>query len=132
MSYSNEAKYIEQRFATNWGSTTAIKYANVDFDPPAASAWVDLQVVSGPSRKISLGGSTNLRRYTGIVSINIYVPTNTGTRTARGYVDTASAIFRDASFNGIICRDPSVTDLGERNGWRVHNVSVEFQRDEIE
>lgn len=129
MSYSDEAKYIEQRFATNWGSTTPVRYENADFDPPAASAWVELRVVSGPSVKLNIE-SAALRRYVGIISINIYVPANTGTRTARGYIDTAAAIFKGATFNGIVCRDPRVTVLGERDGWFIINLSTEFQRDE--
>jgi hypothetical protein len=131
MTFKNEQRDIEQRFKDNWGSTTAVKYANVDFTPVPGESWVDINVVDGDQIPISLGGiGATLHRNVGIISINVYTQLNIGTQTGKNLADTAATIFRGQTFSGIICRTVRITDLGETNGWYVHNVSIPFWRDE--
>lgn len=129
MTFEAENTAIESRFYDNWGSTTDIKYDNVDFTPPANEAFVELQIHNGDATAVSTGSSV-LYRSPGIISVNIYLPLNAGTKTAKGYTDTIAAIFRGQQFSGITCRAASVTRIGELDGKFVYNISIPFFRDE--
>lgn len=129
MTFEAENTAIESKFHDNWAAATPVKYDNVDFTPPGNAAFVELQIHNGFASPISTGGTT-LYRSPGIISINIYLPLNTGTKTAKGYTDTIAAIFRGQQFSGIICRAASVTRIGELDGKFVYNVSIPFFRDE--
>ncbi len=131
MTFKNEQRDIESRFQTQWGSTTSIKYDNVDFTPTPNTSWVELQVHTGDQIPVSLGGvGATQYRGVGIISINIYTALNIGSQTGKNLADTAAAIFRGQTFSGIICRGADVTRLGEDNGWFVYNVSIPYFRDE--
>jgi len=129
MSYTDQNSAIRSRFNTNWASATPVKYDNADFTPPANSAFVALEIHNADENPVSIGNGV-LYRSSGIISINIYVPINTGTKTLNGYCDTAAAIFRGQQFSGVNCRGARITRLGEIDGRFVANVSVEFHRDE--
>ena len=103
---------IEDHFATNWGSTTLIKYDNVPFNIPN-DPWVSIEVWDGLSRKASMGNSTQLRRTVGTVFVTIYTPTNGGSKPARDYADQISGIFRDVQTSGITFEEPDTSRLGE-------------------
>ena len=128
MSYTAQNTAIRSRFNANWTATT-VKYDNVDFTPAANTAFVELQIVPANEYPASIGNAV-LYRNLGIISINIYVPVNTGTAVLNGYCDTVAAIFRGENFSGITCRGASISRLGEINGRFVANVSIEFFRDE--
>jgi len=102
---------IENMFTTAWGAATAVKYDNVPFTVPS-SAWVGLEVWDGASAKASLG-VTALRRTSGTVFVNIYTPLNAGSKPARDYADSVTAIFRDQRVSGITFEEPDVKRLGE-------------------
>ena len=129
MTFEAENIAIENRFYTSWGTATPIKFDNVDFTPPAATAYVELQVHDSDSYPASLGG-TILYRNLGIISINIYALPNQGAKANRQYADTAAAVFRGQTFSGITCRAASITRLGEIKDRFVYNVSIPFFRDE--
>jgi hypothetical protein len=131
MTFKNEDRDITSRFKTNWGSTTPVKYDNVDFTPTPGTTFVEFEIHNGSQMPVSLGGDDDtLYRGVGIISINIHTALNIGTQTGKNLADTAAAIFRGQTFLGIICRGADVTRLGESNGWFVHNVSIPFFRDE--
>lgn len=128
MSFEAAQIAIESRLAANF-TAYPIKWQNVVFDEETESIFVDLQVKEHDSERASLGPNP-LHRSLGIISINVYVPENSGTATGRGIADDLAAIFRDASFSGIICRSPVVRNIGSYEGHYVINMSVPFHRDE--
>jgi hypothetical protein len=131
MTFKNEQRDIEQRFQNNWGSTTTVKYDNVNFTPTPDTSWVEIQVHNGDQIPVSLGGVTaTLYRGVGIISINIYTALNIGSQTGKDLADTAAAIFRGQTFSTITCRGANIQRLGESNGWFVYNVSIPYFRDE--
>jgi uncharacterized protein DUF4128 len=132
MSFANEAKAIEQRLATNWGTTTPIKNDNVNYSPVTGTAYIELQIHNAQGVRVTVGSTNPLYRYPGIISMNIFGPLNAGTRILKGYADSLADIFRGATFSGIICRTPKITRLGGVEGWFVYNVSIPFQRDAVE
>lgn len=132
MTFKNEQRDIDARFKNSWGSTTPVKYANVDYTPTPGTSWVEIRVVDGDQMPVSLGGiNATLHRNVGIISINVHTALNIGSQTGKNLADTAAAIFRGQTFSGIICRGVRITELGENNGWYVFNVSIPFLRDEI-
>lgn len=132
--FAEERKAIEGRFSSNW-TTTSIKYENVPFTQPT-TAWVALFIRNGAGGRNSIGTTTPRRRFFGSIIIQIFVLPLSGSATARGYADTIAAIYRDASFacgstGTIVCQEPAIETLGERNGWFQVNVTVPYRRDDV-
>lgn len=130
MSYDAERASIEGRLKTNWTSTP-IKFENVAYTPAATTvAFIELMIVNSQSIQASIG-SPALYRHPGSISINVRTRLQVGSKQGRVYADTLSGIFRGKEFDGITCRAPKVTRLGEIEGWFVLNVSIPFYRDEV-
>lgn len=119
---------IESRFNTNW-TTTAISWDNVSYTPDSETAFVRLMIEETDARQASMG-TTPCHRFTGLIHIQVLVPVNTGTNTARGYADSISDIFRNANFDGIQCRTPRIERIGDIGEWWQASVIVEFWKDE--
>ena len=138
MSYALERQTIESRFNTQWAAATPIAWDNVEYVPTPGTAFVAISILNADAFQASIGGIGGygqLHRFNGIININIFTPEGTGTATARGYADTAAAIFRSwsssiATSQKITCRSPYITSIGEKEGWYQLNVTVPFFRDE--
>lgn len=129
MSLATARRDIEKRLADNWG-TTPIAYDGVPFDPPADAAWIRLQILDGDAFRVNIG-QPGVHRQTGVIMIQIYTPTETGSNTARQYADTLSALFRDITFNGITCRTPNPFNIGDTGGWYQFNVAIPYYYDGV-
>lgn len=130
MTYNAEHAAIEARLSANW-TTTDINYDNVDYKPTPETPWIKLEIATGEQIPVSLGGpGATLYRNGGVISITVYVPLNSGARTAKSYCDTLAAIFRGQQFSSITCRGASITRIGEDNGWFLYNASIPYFRDE--
>ena len=129
MTFADEQLAIESRFAANF-TACSIKYQNVDFNPDEHDLYVDLQIKNGPAFLASIGPSP-LHRSIGVISVNVFTRHNIGTKTGRVIADKAAAIFRLQSFSGITCEAANVTNMGEREGRYLVNMTVAFFRDEI-
>jgi hypothetical protein len=132
--FADERRAIEARFSSMY-TTTTVKYENVSFSKPSAS-WVSLYILNTEARRITLGDSTQIHRFPGMIVVNIFTPEDEGTQEAREIADTVSDIFRDAQFSAgssglITCRTPSLDPVGTREGWYQVNVSTLFQRDKL-
>ena len=74
-----------------------------------------------------------MKRFAGIIQIDIYTKENEGTKTAKDLADTVAAIFDSVQFsNGssgtITTRVPSFQTLGVLDGWLHSVVSVAYHR----
>lgn len=130
--FADERTAIATRLASNW-STTTIQYEGQPFVQPT-TPWISLSILSGAGRQASLGSSQPLHRFVGVIQIDVFVPENTGTNTARQYADTLSTIFRRAQFSygssGVItCETPSVQPGPPEAGWNRLIVSTPYRRD---
>ncbi len=126
MSFASERTNIEGRFNTNW-TTTTIAWGNADFDTPNNTSWVRFNILNGSSAYRAING---LKRHTGVISIQIFAPVNSGTHTIRGYADTISAIFDGVSFNDVVCDVASIITIGADDKFHQINVNVPYWRDE--
>ena len=129
MSYADEAKYIENRLKSQWGSTTDIAWSNIPYKPTPGENYISLEIHNGDAFQASIGDSY-LQRSTGIISINVHTGRDIGEREGRSLADSAAAVFRRWSSNGITCRMPKITRLGDIGDWFIFNVSIPFYRDE--
>mgnify|MGYP003149286864 CR=1 FL=1 len=125
MSFASERTNIEGRFNSNW-TTTTIAWGNVDFDTPNDTSWVRFNILNGES---GYRGINNLKRNTGIINIQIFVPIKTGTATLRGYADTIAGIFDGTSFNDVVCDVASIATVGTDDKWHQMNVNIPYWRD---
>lgn len=129
--FSDERKAIESRLAAAW-TTTPIRYENIPF-AERSTPYVALFIGNGEGTQVSLG-TPALRRWVGIIMIQIYAPQDSGTNLSKSYADTIGAIFDRAQFSSgnsgtIRCRIPSIQNIGVTNGWNQLNVTVPFIRD---
>ena len=130
MSFADSLKAVEGRLQSNW-TTTPIKFQNVPLKE-TASSYVALFLQDGEGAQISLG-QVALRRWPGVILVQVFVPERTGTLVARQYADTIGAIFDRVQFSsgnsGVIsCRTPSVETIGLRDGWWQVNVTIPYRR----
>jgi len=125
---------VEKRLNDNW-MTTPIRFwsSNAPFNVPA-TAYIALMVEEFDGRQITLGGTPQLHRYAGQITIQVLVPERTGASVALGYCDTLDDLFRRAQFSysnsGLItCRTPQRRDVGVTQGWYQVNLVIPYQRD---
>jgi len=127
MSFETVRRDITTRFATNW-ATTGIAWQNQKFTPPDGTAWVRFSVLEGDTGRINIGNPGH-HRHVGMITVQIFVPHGTGTKTAREYAATIATIFRDQQFNGITCREASLAQVGEVENWYQMNLTIPFYWD---
>lgn len=127
MSWASERASIEARLSANW-ETTAIAYDNVAFEAPNNAAWIRLNIVNGDSGYRALDAK---KRHTGVITLQLFAPKNQGSDTLRGYADTLAGVFEDVTFDDIVCRNASITNIGFNQEWHQMNVSIPFWRDEV-
>lgn len=129
MSFSTVTRDIEARLVANWSTTAIDINENTDFDPPAYDVpYVKLRILEESTRRVNIGNPA-VHRSVGTIAVQVFTPTNTGTRTGQGHAETIGAIFHDQQFNGITCREALVTDFGEYEGRWQTNVLIPFYWD---
>lgn len=140
---------IESRFLTMWTADatnlrTPVALENVPYlpvlvsgsatgslpKPPNNAAWVRLTIREGESRQIELRDTTPLRRSSGVIIVQIFVPRGTGTDASADYADLLPAIFERKQFGGITTRTQRTTIVGDTEHWWQRNVSFPYQRDQ--
>ena len=142
MSYATEASTIRARFYSQWKTAqsfsdaqmlTRVAWPNKSFDPPDGLSWVRLEVLPGGAQQTTMGSATTATfEYDGTISVQVFVPMNTGDGTARTLAEQVCAIFRSVEASGIIYDDPYVTTAGETgNGWYQLNVWAPYRRETV-
>jgi len=129
MSFETARRDIEGRFDTNW-VTTVKAFDNVDFKPPEGAAWTRIKIFEEDTQRINIG-TPGVHRVSGMIVVEIFVPKGTGTATARDYAGQIATIFRDAQFNGVLCREAVPRNVGDYKGWYQFNVVTRFQWDGV-
>jgi len=133
MSFEDERVAIESRMSDNYSSTT-VKYENIPYTQPTDATWVSLTILSGSGTVDSIGsGANRLERFSGVIQIDIYVPEDGGTKSARDIADLVHTVFDNVQFSSgssgtITTRVPSYSTLGVEAGWHHSVVSVAYHR----
>lgn len=123
--FSDERKFIENRFNAEW-TATPVAYANVPFNPPANSEWVRLTILNGDSGYRAM---ECLKRYTGVISVQIFAPINTGSKISLEYADIIASIFSETKFDDIVTDVASIITVDVDKAWLQTNVDISYYRD---
>lgn len=132
MSYADEGTAILQRFYTEWAGTTGIAVPNKEFEPTADEPWVRVSILGADAALVSSGNTGDRRyRHTGLVSVQVFVPKNTGDGVARTLAEQACAVFRGVTADDVVYGAPYVTPGGTDGNWYQLNVWAPFRRDSL-
>lgn len=123
MTYQAERSSIEKRLLDNL-SDVYVQFDNVLGLVDSAgtsvdneqnlSEWVRLTILTNDSQQAELG--TKFTRQNGLISIQVFVKTGTGTQRARVLAESIRTIFHIVQFDDIITRAGSMTVIGEQTG----------------
>lgn len=130
MTIASYHQTILDYFSTQLGGSYAIAWPNVDFDKPANTAWLRPVVQTGARSNASLG--TRLKRATGALVVQAFVPENTGTATLHA-IETALETAFDNQTTGSVsfeCVEPLTRNLSTEDG-DLSTFKVNFRYDQI-
>lgn len=130
--FADSAKAIETRFKTMFEVKRPgilIVFDNDGQQITGGKTHAELTILNSVSNRIDLGDH-RLHRLLGIINVNIFFKVGMGTREALAIADDVADIFRDKQFDGVLCRSPVTTRIGEGGTFFQVNVSVPFQYDE--
>lgn len=108
MSYSTERAAIAGLFYDALGSeitlitASDIAWEGHKFELPSSGLFVWFQIMNAGANQQSMGGVTNLHRYTGTVQIDLYNREGEGTSQLRALADEIDPVFRQKQ---ISCSD---------------------------
>lgn len=137
MSLRQARNAIEGRFNAQWAGRTAIAWDNAPFEKPSPQvSWVRIAVDGNVASQAAFGSGV-LHRNAGLIFVQVFAPENTGTSEsdtlAQAAADalayqriTASGMDRPVRVYGATIRR-----IGESDGWRQTNVTIEFEYDEV-
>lgn len=134
--YEEERAALEASFQTMWAARTQVKWENQLWQEPKEDInWCAFHINSGDGDKIEIGhpDSPSLHRYGGMVIVQVFQRTLTGTVEAGKLADAVSNHFRDKIVNlpngGYIqFRTPRTSKPGTLNGWFQLNVFCPYSR----
>lgn len=135
MSYEAAHSAIRVRFATQWGATTPSQMPGVKFDAPDDEAWVRLNIDPAGASWASMGDpDNNVERNTGLVTVQVFVPSGEGEGQALELADQVRSVFR--SWTDVTSRvrfrvPPFARKIGTEGKWHQINVVAPFEFDDF-
>jgi hypothetical protein len=135
MDSDSAARYMYERFATQWGATTLYRLDNESFDArtvPDGQAWLDLQVAPVTSRQATLGQPGNQKWYRqDLLVITVASPTDKGLGPAMRLAAQVRGIFEGFRNGGLYVTNPTVRRQGNDGQWFRVVVDVPFNYHEL-
>jgi hypothetical protein len=136
---SNDAREVVGALLKNtWSNVENIPIAwpNREFAPPGKAPWVRVTIIEGSGEQVTIGGTNNLYRHSGILFLQVFVPVNSGDYKARSIADELADVFRSDSFDGAAAevvrfRTPRIRPIGAEGAYYQVNCEVPFLRDMI-
>lgn len=134
MTYEAQDNALRARFEAQWDHANyPIAWPNVEFTPPASTAWVRFAPADAGAEIASFGDpGNNVYRHSGLLTVMIFSPLNQGDGPALALADTAAAIFRgwtDAAVGLRVRQAPFIRRIGAEKSWYHVNVLIPFERD---
>lgn len=139
MAFGDEQKVVREVLAS-WADTV-VDWSDFNagrFEPPAPdpaagerASWIRPAVRVGDARRAELG-PVAIRRTTGVVIVQVFVPIGAGDAIAASLAASVAAVFRDLEQDGMQFLEPQPRPVGpEPDGaWYQVNVEIPFRRDE--
>ena len=132
--FEDEERAIQDRFHANY-SASPVQYDNapIDDDLIRGIGWVRFNIFTAASSQVSIGDSP-VDRHPGIIIIQSFTPENEGTRMEKQRFDLIDSIFKRKEFrfgdSGLIrTRVPTISRVGNENGWHQSNIEIPYIRD---
>lgn len=134
--YQQAKDEILGQFKTAWDATGhEARYENTAGDPPTTVApWARVSLRHFGGEQASLAGDSGTRRWerTGIVTVQIFVPTGEGLSEAYDLAKiVADAYEGQATASQVWFRNVRVNEVGPDGSWFQVNVIAEFIYDEV-
>jgi hypothetical protein len=129
MSYSDERQHIETRISAALAGYV-VEYNNAPQQVDKTGLWCRVTINHAPSETAGLGQGVRTR-VNGLILVQVFDQKDAGTVASLAVVDILVANLRHAIFNGITCRNVTVTQGGEVNGVHQINLSIPFYRYEV-
>lgn len=136
--YETERADIESRVTSILTTTTTpVKFDNVSHLLKGTTAletvnglseWVRVTILNNDSETVEVGGSRT--RHNGEIVFSIFVASGTGTDRARELADDLFDGFVNVNFGTIQTQTPSVSRVGDEDGFYHLQVIVPFYRDQ--
>ena len=131
-SYQEAHVAIRTLFSDAWAfgpfSEVGISWPNFKFDKPDGDYWLTFVINDGDAFVLTLGPNA-IRRYLGIVSIQIFAPIEAGDAKLRNIADFIINTFKGFKHPYLFFKTGSIRDIGKDGQWYQLNVAIEFQRD---
>jgi len=103
-------------------------WPNVDYNAGPNDYWVRFAINDGDGFVATMGPSP-IRRYLGIVSIQIFAPQKLGDGELRRMADFVSDAFINFKHPYLFFKTPTIRDIGyEQERWYQLNLVIEFER----
>jgi len=81
---------------------------------------------------MDIGSPVKTFRTVGLLVIQLFAPLDAGTIGVLSEADSVAALYRNWSGQTIVCRAPTVENIGNDNfGWYQVNIVVPFHTDEL-
>lgn len=130
MSHAAAASSIRSRLNAQW-NTTSIAWPNQDFSPTVGTAYVRPTIRFNSAGQFTLGPD-GIKRVSGALEVEVFVPSNSPTGTAWTYADTIGALFQRKTISDVRFWDynAEVAELPEGEPWFRLMVEVPFYYDD--
>lgn len=128
MIFDTVQQSIENRFETDWGTTSELTFDNLEFKPPTNDNWVRLSIRFNPTSQATLGDNP-VWRTEGVAIAQVFVPDGEGLKPARVLGNSVASILQGKQFDGITFRGAEMVDVGRSESWWQVNVVVPFKVD---
>jgi hypothetical protein len=124
MSYRQEKQDIEDYFIANW-PYTPIYFENGESNE--TGEWVRLSIQHGDAFQASMGDDPAFR-HIGVLFLQIFTPTDTGSGRALELADMADILFRNLVLTNLQFKVPQIKKVPSNFEWYQVNVSTDFYR----
>lgn len=129
MSYETERVDITSYLETNW-TTTSIKFPNQRFEQPNDEIWMKINIVNGEGTQQSFG-TVQDHEFVGLITLTLYAPLYSGTKTINEYIDTLFDLFVSKTIGSVFTYTPSKEVIGENGNWYQVALTIPFTRDKL-
>lgn len=127
---------IRQRFVDNWTRSEVYTFDNQGQfsdgtrDAPSKAAWVRFSILHGTAQQVEMGNSKRIRR-PGVIVLQIFLPSTSGTGLAEEISDAFADIFETRTAESIVYRAMDVSRVGLQGAWLQYNASINFHKDDF-
>ena len=106
-------------------------FDNASFTQPQGSEWVRFSILPESSRQVDFGAAKRRFRVLGVAIAVVSFPIGGGDAGNMEVADAIVDVFRGVTFQGVIFRTPSVSNLGRKGDEWQTEISCPFIQDNL-